>query len=61
MHPRTLRLEVTGTFDGRSFTHRQQRGGCPDAGGWLAVNALIKPLAVPEKKATDPATASTGH
>ena len=58
---RTLRLVVSGTFGGRSFTHRQQRGGCPDADGWLAVNALIKPIAVPEKKSIDPATASTGR
>ena len=45
----------TGTLDGRSFTHRQQRGGCPDADGWLAVNALVMPVTAPEQKATDPA------
>ena len=50
---RTLRLEATGTFHGRSFTHRQQRGGCPDADGWLAVNVLAKPLVVPEQKVTE--------
>jgi hypothetical protein len=49
-----LRLDVHGAFEGRRFTHRQQRGGCPDPDDWLAVNALVKPVTVPERKATEP-------
>jgi hypothetical protein len=53
---RQLRIAVTGTFEGREFAHRQQRGGCPDDDGWLAVNALVEPVAIPERKAAEPST-----
>jgi hypothetical protein len=48
-----LRLRATGTFEGEDFAHRQQRGGCPDPDGWLAVNALVAPVAAPEQKLTE--------
>jgi hypothetical protein len=52
--PRRVRLEATGVLEGRRFMHRQQRGGCPDPEGWLAVNALAGPaVGVLEREATD--------
>jgi hypothetical protein len=32
--------------------HRAQHGGCPDEGGWLAVNALALPVLPPEQELT---------
>jgi hypothetical protein len=46
------RLEVSGGFGPRRFVHRAQFGGCPDPDQWLAVNALARPVLVPEQKAT---------
>src|SRR3954471_10241466 len=48
-----LRLHATGTFGTRRFDLRQQRGGCPDPDGWLAVNALVRPLRPPDQKLQD--------
>jgi hypothetical protein len=35
---------VSGHIGPRRFEHRAQRGGCPDADGWFAVNVLVTPL-----------------
>ncbi|MEA2381642.1 MAG: hypothetical protein QOH72_1613 [Solirubrobacteraceae bacterium] len=47
------RMRVVGSFAGRRFVHRAQRGPCPDVQGWLAVNALSLPVLEPEREATD--------
>jgi hypothetical protein len=51
--PDLTRLHVTGAFGPRRFDLHQQRGGCPDPDGWLAVNVLASPVLVPDRKATD--------
>jgi hypothetical protein len=50
---RYTRMLVVGSFAGRRFTHRAQRGPCPDVQGWLAVNALALPVLDPEQEATN--------
>ncbi len=50
--PGRWRLHVTGSFGGRRVDHRAQHGGCPDADGWLAVNALVLPVLPPEQELT---------
>jgi hypothetical protein len=44
------RLHATGAIGDRRFDVRQQRGGCPDPHGWLAVNALASPVLRPESE-----------
>jgi hypothetical protein len=46
-------LRVTGRFGARRFDHRVERLGCPSVQAWLAVNALVAPVIVPERAATD--------
>jgi hypothetical protein len=36
-----------------AYADVQQQGGCPDIDGWLAVNALAKPVLVPEQELTE--------
>ena len=45
-----VRLRARGAFGRRAFDQLQQEGGCPDADGWLAVNALARPILVPQQK-----------
>jgi hypothetical protein len=47
-----LRLVARGAFGRRAFHVVQQRGGCPDPDDWLAVNALVRPIVVPDQKLT---------
>lgn len=51
--PDRVRLHVVGAFGPHRFDRRQQRGGCPDPEGWLAVNALASPVLVPEREAEE--------
>jgi hypothetical protein len=44
LKPGRVHLHVTGTISGRRFDYRAQRGGCPDARQWLAVNILSAPV-----------------
>jgi hypothetical protein len=50
LSPDRARMTVTGAFEGREFSHRAQRGGCPDPDGWLAVNALAGGLVPPDRE-----------
>jgi hypothetical protein len=54
LNPGRLRMTVTGSFGTRRFEHRQQRGGCTDLEGWLAVNALVVPVAKPDQEIEAP-------
>jgi hypothetical protein len=45
-----VRLRARGAFGRRAFDQLQQEGGCPDPDGWLAVNALARPILVPQQK-----------
>jgi hypothetical protein len=45
-----LRLVVRGRFGDRRFRHRSQRGGCESPDEWLAVNALVIPVEIPERE-----------
>jgi hypothetical protein len=44
------RLRVVGAFGPRHFEYRAQEGGCPDPDQWLAVDALARPILVPQQK-----------
>jgi hypothetical protein len=54
--PGHARLRATGAFGSRTFDHSQQRGGCPDPDGWLAVNVLASPVVPPDREADKPGT-----
>ena len=55
--PRRVRLRARGAFGGRAFDQLQQEGGCPNPDGWLAINALARPVLVPQQKIAPRASA----
>jgi hypothetical protein len=51
--PGRVQVRIVGSVEGRRFDHAQQRGGCPDPDGWLAVDVLASPVLAPDSEADE--------